>query len=431
MEKILMAGAAREDITPAVGTCLYGYRPNHHSESVHDPLQVTAAAFSQGEDTAVLFSVTVGDFQTELSDEIRGKLGAKYGISPTRILIAATHTHSAPNVSGVEGWGDIDRDYVDGILFPAMDKACGDALSSMAPAEIAVGETDSYVGINRREQRRDGSIDLGQNPWGCFDKTMTCIALRNRETKAGILIMIHYGCHGTAAGCNREITRDWSGVMVDRVERETGILTAYFNGAQGDVGPRLTNGRTVGDIRHVEELGGVAAADAMRAYRAMGGYHVPEMKIFEGDVNIPYKPLLTLDEVRAKLASYDNPEALINVQAMEYAHYRDMEAVLMEGRTDHPANFTFRQTLIALDEVLIVPFPYEMFSEITLRLRAYAPYRYVLGLSNANGYEAYLPTEDQLCRGGYEVSCFLFSGPFTLVNNADQIIIDENLKLLK
>ena len=47
MERIFMAGAAREDITPAVGTCLYGYRPNHHSESVHDPLQVTAAAFSQ------------------------------------------------------------------------------------------------------------------------------------------------------------------------------------------------------------------------------------------------------------------------------------------------------------------------------------------------------------------------------------------------
>jgi len=27
--------------------------------------------------------------------------------------------------------------------------------------------------------------------------------------------------------------------------------------------------------------------------------------------------------------------------------------------------------------------------------------------------------------------CFLFAGAFTLVNNADQIIIEENLKLLK
>ena len=431
MAKIFMAGAAREEITPPVGTCLYGYRPNHHSESVHDPLQVTAAAFSQDGDTTVLFSVTVGDFQTELSDEIRGRLGTKYGISPARILIAATHTHSAPNVAGVEGWGDIDREYVDGILYPAMDKACGDALGSMAPAEIAVGETDSYVGINRREQTRSGYIALGQNPWGCFDKTMTCVAVRNAETKAGILNMIHYGCHGTAAGCNREITRDWSGVMVDRVEEETGTLTAYFNGAQGDVGPRLTNGQTVGDIRHVEELGGVAAFDAMKAYRAMGGYHVPELKIFEGDVKIPFKPLLTLEEVRAKLDTYTNPEELINVEKMEYAHYRDMEQVILEGRTDHPTHFTFGQTLVALGDVLFIPFPYEMFSEIALRLRVYAPYRYVLGLSNANGYEAYLPTEDQLCRGGYEVSCFLYCGAFTLVNNADQVIIDENLKLMK
>jgi hypothetical protein len=104
------------------------------------------------------------------------------------------------------------------------------------------------------------------------------------------------------------------------------------------------------------------------------------------------------------------PEELINVEKMEYAHYRDMEQVILEGRTDHPTHFTFGQTLVALGDVLFIPFPYEMFSEIALRLRAYAPYRYVLGLSNANGYEAYLPTEDQLCRGGYEVSCFLYCG---------------------
>ena len=429
MTKILLAGAARRDITPEVGTLLYGYNPHQVSTSVHDPLNVTAAAFSDTRETALLLTVTVGDFQTELCNEVREKIGKLCGIPWENVVISATHTHSAPNVAGFEGWGDVDRPYVDQIMLPAMLAASMEAVEKMRPAEIGIGTCLSDVGINRRQHNRNGSIGLGQNPWGCYDPVMTVISVKGVDG-TGILNMIHYGCHGTAAGCNREITRDWSGVMVDRLEKETGTLTAYFNGAQGDVGPRLTNGRTVGDITHVEELGGVAAFDAMKAYRAMGGYHVPEMQLYEGDVNLPYKPLLTREEVRAKLDSYENPDALINVQKMEYANYRDMAAVLEEGRTDHPACFTYRQTLLRLGDVLFVPFPYEMFSEITLRLRAYAPYRYVLGLSNANGYEAYLPTEDQLCRGGYEVACFLYSGAFTLTDNADQIIIDENLKLL-
>ena len=202
------AGAAREDITPAVGTLLYGYNPHTVSTSVHDPLQVTAVAFRQGENSALLLSVTAGDFGTALADEIRGVIGKELGIPPGRIIVAATHTHSAPNVSGMEGWGDIDRPYVDGILFPAMRKACRAAMESLRPAELAAGVVKSEVGVNRRQQNRNGSIALGQNPWGCYDPYMTCVAIRNADTREGIVNLIHYGCHGTAAGNNHEISRD-------------------------------------------------------------------------------------------------------------------------------------------------------------------------------------------------------------------------------
>ena len=80
--------------------------------------------------------------------------------------------------------------------------------------------------------------------------------------------------------------------------------------------------------------------------------------------------------------------------------------------------------------MVFVPFPFEIFSEIALRLRAYSPIRHTLTLSNANGYSAYLPTEDQLVRGGYEVACFRFSSAHPLVDNADQILIDRTLALM-
>ncbi|MBO4297697.1 MAG: hypothetical protein J5998_02770 [Clostridia bacterium] len=424
------AGAAREDITPAVGTLLYGYNPHTVSTSVHDPLQVTAVAFRQKENRALLLSVTVGDFGTALADEIRGVIGKELGLPAGRIIVAATHTHSAPNVSGMEGWGDIDRAYVDGVLFPAMRKACRTALERLRPAELAVGVVSSGVGVNRREQHRDGSIGLGQNPWGCYDPYMTCVAIRNADTREGIVNLIHYGCHGTAAGNNHEISRDWSGVMTDRLEAETGVLTAYWNGAQGDVGPRLTNGRTTGNIRHVEELGGVAAADAMRAYRAIGVYKPGSLALYEGEIHVPRKPLPPREEVLEKLDACEHPERLINLERLRYAHYRAVMDEYEAGCPPYERFFVIPQTILSLGDIAFVPFPFEIFSEISLRMRAYAPFRYTLCLSNANGYSAYLPTEDQIVRGGYEIGCFLYNGAHPLVNNADQALIDENLRLM-
>ena len=425
-----LAGAAREDITPAVGTLLYGYTPDTVSTSVHDPLSVTAAAFRQGEDSVLLMTITVGDFGTALCTEIRERISKSTGLPAGRIIAAATHTHSAPNVSGIEGWGDIDRDYVDGILFPAMEKAALRALENLQPAELSVGECESKVGINRRQLNRDGSVDLGQNPWGCYDPTMTCVAIRNAETKKGILNLLHYGCHGTAAGRNHEITRDWSGIMIDRLEAETGVLTAYWNGAQGDVGPRLTNGKTVGDIRHVEELGGVAAMDALRAYKAAGVYAEGRLRLYEGEVRIPRKPLPPRVEVEAKLASYRDTAALINIQRLEYAHYRAMFEEYEAGCPPYE-DFVIPQTLISLGDVVFVPFPFEIFAETSMRMRAYAPFRYVLCLSNTNGYEAYLPTEDQIVRGGYEIGCFLYNGAHPLIDSADQAVVEGNLRLME
>ena len=87
----------------------------------------------------------------------------------------------------------------------------------MEPALLGMTETESRVGVNRRQIRRNGAVDFGQNPWGPFDPTMTVIAVKSARDGRGILNLIHYGCHGTAAGCNREISRDWPGMMTDRM----------------------------------------------------------------------------------------------------------------------------------------------------------------------------------------------------------------------
>ena len=427
---IFCAGACKEDTTPPVGTLLYGYNPHQVSTSVHDNLSVTTLAISQHSKTVLLLTAEIGDIQTALCDEIREKLSVEHNIPKEHILIASTHTHSAPNLSGTVGWGELDTEYYNNIFLPAVLKSSKQAIENMAPAEMSIGTTESKVGVNRRQQWPNGEIGLGQNPHGCFDPNMTVIAFRNAETKEGILNLIHYGCHGTTAGCNEDISRDWSGVMIDCLEAETKTLTAFFNGAIGDVGPRLTNGGTTGVTKDVERHGAVAATDAMRAYKNNGGYHTGELKIFTGEVRLPYKQMPTIEEAKAKLSKFAEPDKLINIDKLEYEHYKETLEFLENPYCDVPEYFSFSQTLISLGDVLFIPFPFEMFSEIAMRLREYSPYPYTLCLSCTNGYNVYLPSQDQLCRGGYEVGCFMYGHLFPLADNTDQNIINENLRIL-
>jgi hypothetical protein len=100
------------------------------------------------------------------------------------------------------------------------------------------------------------------------------------------------------------------------------------------------------------------------------------------------------------------------------------------GCPEYEKDCVIPQTVLCIGDAAFVPFPFEIFSETSLRMRAYSPVRYTLCLSNANGYNAYLPTEDQIVRGGYEIGCFLYSSAHPLVNNADQVILDENLRIM-
>ncbi|MBR5519942.1 MAG: neutral/alkaline non-lysosomal ceramidase N-terminal domain-containing protein [Clostridia bacterium] len=430
-DSTLYAGAARVDSTPHIGTCLFGYKPNHKSTYLHDPLSVTALALSQNGKTVLMITAEIGNIQTALHNEIVAILAAENNLPAEHIVISCTHTHTAPNLAGTPGWGEVDRTYCDEIFLPAIRKAAKEALAKLAPAEFAVGETESKVGVNRRIQYEDGSIGLEQNPYACYDPYMTVIAFRNAQTKEGILNLIHYGCHGTSAGLDTGIGRDWSGPMIDRLETESHVLTAYWNGAEGDVGPRNSNGSTTANVTYTAELGAIAALDALRAYRARGGYHTAKLGIFTDTVHLPYQNLPSQEEVAQVLAEFGDPSNLFNLQKLKYEHYKEAEAFWAQGGGEKPAPFTFPQTIVSLGEIVFIPFPFEMFSEIVMRLRAYAPYRYTLCLSNTNGSNLYLPSEDQLCRGGYEVACFMYGKLFPLAPNTDQTIINENLRIIR
>jgi hypothetical protein len=331
---------------------------------------------------------------------------------------------------GWTGWGDIDKPYCNSIFVPGCVKAAEGAWKSLEPARAGFGETRSYVGINRRQVLNDGRVILGQNPWGVFDPTMTVIAFTGSAAKP-LFNIVHYGAHCTASGMNREITRDWAGVMIDRLEKESGALTMFINGTEGDTGPRLPNSSTVGNLAYALELGGLAAIDAVRAWRNIKEFREPEFGVTGGNITIPYAPLWPLETVQKRLSAYEGKEPpTVNLEGAVYRTLNDIKARYERGETK-PGSYVIPQTLFRIGPAAFIPFCFETFSEIGLRLRAYSPFQYTLTMSNANGAVGYLPAESDLCRGGYEVEMFLWRNTWRLPNDTDTKIINENLRIME
>ncbi len=426
MNNQLMVGVNRVDITPEIGAYLYGYNPDTISDSINDRLTATAIAFQYGSTCVLLISATVCLINTELSNNIRKQISKVSAIPETNIILSSTHTHSGPRTNGTTGWGDIDTEYCNKIFIPQIIKAAKGALNSLKPAKIGVGTTDSYVGINRRQYDADGIIKLGQNPWGIFDKTMTVLSIKG-EDDIPIANIIHYGAHCTAAGNNIEISRDWPGVMIDRLEKQSGAITAFFNGAEGDVGPRLTNGATVGNIDYVMELGAVAAQDALRAYKTIKEYKSVSIDCVAEIIKLPYEPRIPLAEAEERISLLTN--ITVNTGGLKHYYLSNVIASYKAGESEK-THMEIPQSIIRIGEVVYIPFPFEMFSEMSIRLRHYSPYTHTLCLSNTNGSNGYLPSQDQICRGGYEIEVFMHQNVQQLTNDVDNHIINENLGIL-
>ena len=422
----LQLGVARRVITPEVGGQLYGYRPDLFSKCVNDDLTATAFYFRQEGRQALMMSLTLCLMKTELSARIRALLEERLGIPRGQILLSVTHTHSGPNVCGTTGWGEIDRPYCDGILISRILEAAQEAVEKARPVQMGMAVGESRVGINRREWRED-RIRLGQEPKGPFDPKMTVLSFVD-TAGTPVANLIHYGCHGTAAGGNQEITRDWSGLMTDALEYKTGAVTAFFNGPEGDVGPRLSNGETTGDLTYVWELGAQAARDAMQIYQTIERYETVDLGVENGILSVPLDQRIDRREAAALLEKFRGETVNRRGMIREYAEnvLRAYEA----GTAEQPA-LELQQTVIGLGNVVFASTPFELFSTIGMRIDEGTPHKKVLTLSNANGSEGYFVTPDALPEGGYEVDMFLYGHLQPYHPTAEEELIRQTLQRIQ
>lgn len=426
MKNKLLVGVSRSDITPEIGGQLFGYRPDLYSDGVNDNLTATAFSFTYGETKSLMITVSVCLLDNEITDYFRTEINKRYNIPRENILISATHTHTGPSTNNMPGWGDVDRPYYENILKPQIFSAVEEAINSMQEVTVGVGVGKSKVGINRRHLNYLNYADLGQSEWGVYNPKMTVISFKNKKDKV-VGNIIHYGCHGTVAGLSTKISRDWAGVMTDALEEESGAITAFFNGPEGDVGPRISTGGTTAEIQYIYEVGGIGAKDAIDIYKNIEEYKNVSVSTVSRNIKLPFAKRISYEE--AKKGCEEFTLDAINCDKQMAVYYNKVKESY-ENDYVEKESFQLEQNIIRIGDVAFVGFPYELFSEIGLRIDEHIKDLHILSLSNTNGSLGYFPTQDQLCRGGYEIKMFKYNDVQSFTDDADFHLMSETIETI-
>lgn len=422
-------GFVRTDITPDLGVRLGGYGiPERPAEKILEPLYSSALAVSDGTATVVVISVDLVAITQPYTDNVRKEISKSSGIPVENIMVCATHTHSSPDTCEIPGWSDERTGYMASKV-PTIIESGITAIKNLQPAKMGVATLPSRVGKNRRHYMDDGNRSSGEEIEGNFDSTMTVARFETLES-APIVTLIHYGAHCTAMGPTREVSRDWPGVMLDRVSSLSNGPAMFVNGACGDVGPRYNVMQSdicralAGDgIESVKEVGYLAAGDAIRGYWRVEEFitDVP-VKACNSNIRINVKPLPPMQEVEEKLVELEIHKDGWGLQKCFHDYWKRVEQAHKQSAVDVA---DVQSQVIAIGELAFITLPGEVFSSISMRIREGSKFKYSLISGNCNDYLGYIPDAKGRKIGGYEIQMEAARNTYLPQDDSDDAIVQQ------
>jgi len=243
------AGWAEVDITPPLGIGLGGRGgPDTVATKVLDPLfaQVTYLKDTKGVGF-VLISFDVVGLPHDLSDRLRTDVVHELGVDWNLVVLNASHTHSGPYLirslmAGIGPAPQIEQDYFK-FLEDKIIAATRAAAKSTQPVRVEVFEATSNIGINRRGKNRLGNRGIIPDPEGPFDNRVWVLKLTPQNGKPPAVIF-SYACHpvivyGFAFSA---ISADFPGVARSAIREALGpgSHSQFVQGFAGNIRPRVT-----------------------------------------------------------------------------------------------------------------------------------------------------------------------------------------------
>ncbi len=260
----LMAGVAKSDITPAVGTPLAGYgaRRAQPSTGVHDPTEARALIIDNRSEKIAFVSVDHLGFDHGMVERIRRIASEATHILPDHIYIMSSHTHSGGGafMETLPLLANVLAGKFDPLIRAFYEQRTADAIiaasKTLKPARIALGAGEA-LGISR--------FRSSWPPNGPVDPEVGVIRVDSTETGKPMAVLMNFAAHPTVLGAdNMTFSADFVGYARNALERLLGgdAMAIFANGAQGTISPHPFQGDD--GWQRAENVGTILAAEAFK-----------------------------------------------------------------------------------------------------------------------------------------------------------------------
>jgi hypothetical protein len=411
------AGAAAVDISPRTLPALRnGGFLEASSDRVDDPLHARCLVLSDGNTTMAIAIVDSCMAPRDVCDAIKHRVAKATRIPATRILIASTHTHSAPSLADYCLGCRKDPAYAE-FFVPQVAAGIEDAFARLAPAEAAWTVADAPDHTHcRRWLHREDAIDndpFGERtvrammhpgyqnpvytgPAGPVDTGLTILSIRS-TSGLPIAIVSNYSMHYFGAG--EGFSADYFGDYAQYLEGKLGqseaaepLVAMMSQGTSGDLhwmDYSQPQRRDYSRQQYARELGDLTLkALADLPYRRDVTLAMAQTELTL-DRRLPSaRRIAWADQIHSKQTT-PRPANLPEVYAEQALWIRDnprAELILQAAR---------------IGDLTLAMIPNEVYGITGLKLKAQSPSTMHMNLELANGAEGYIPPPEQHYLGGY------------------------------
>jgi len=261
-----------------------GVGPSSPVSKQEGDLTVRALVFADDETQVAIVSADFLGFPSVLGDKARARVK---GIPPERILIGATHTHSAPDCYGFadhSGKFSTDLKYVD-LVCDRIAEAINEALDRVQPAslKIAIGEAQGRIAFNYYADQ-------------LYDPRCHVIQVIGADGKP-FATLVNYAVHPEVLGPDAGIlSPDLIGPLYDRIREQGGGTGIFMNSAQGGMvtaDNRGPDGKSIRTWTECLRIGTLLADEALRVVESAPEQKNPKLSCAAKTISFPVEsPLL-------------------------------------------------------------------------------------------------------------------------------------------
>jgi hypothetical protein len=432
------AGASAVDISPTgFPVRVNAMFTERSATNVADPLFAKAIALDDGSTRVVLCVVDTCMLPRELIDRAKADASRATGVPVERMLVSATHTHSAPSAMGCLGSRSDPR--YEAFLPGRITAALIVAIQKLAPAQCGWAQVDDWDHtFNRRWIRRPDRMLTdpfgAQNvrahmhpghespdvvgPSGPVDPQLSVVAFRHLDGRP-LALLANYSQHYYGSPL---VSSDYYGRFAQHVTKMLGADAAFVAlMSQGTSGDQMwmdygSPKREIGYDAYAREIAErtVAMVKEM-TWQAAVPLRMAEQKL-ELDYRVPDTNRLAWARAQAAKLGEQLPQSLPEIYALEALH--------LHGRP----RTELKLQALRLGELGLTALPNEVFALTGLKLKQRSPFAATINIELANGAEGYIPPPEQHKLGGYTTWPARTAG---LETNAEPRLMEAALALLE